>query len=322
MLCILSNTTNPYFNIASEEYLLKSFADDVFMLYINEPSIIVGKHQNTLAEIDYRLVKERGIKVVRRLSGGGAVYHDLGNLNFTFIRNGSDGKLVDFRGFTQPIVNLLGELGVKAKFEGHNSLNIDGKKFSGNAEHIFKNRVMHHGTLLFDTDMQTLADVLYVNTNRFADTAVKSVRAKTTNLSEHLSPHFTIDRFAALLMEFMQRTFLESNIYQFSKDDKEAIESLIAEKYSKWDWNFGYSPSYTFSRTLLLSGELVEMEVRVERGVISGIQFPQWFWNLPYIQSLSTTLRGVKHNEDDVVKVLVALKLPDADYQSLFNSLF
>lgn len=322
MLCIQSNTTNPYFNIASEEYLLKSFADSVFMLYINEPSVIVGKHQNTLAEIDYHLVKERGIKVVRRLSGGGAVYHDFGNLNFTFIRNGSDGKLVDFRGFTQPIVDLLGELGVNAKFEGHNSLNIDGKKFSGNAEHIFKNRVMHHGTLLFDTDMQILAEILYVNLNRYSDVAVKSVRAKTTNLSKHLPPHFSIDSFASHLMDYVHRKFEGSENYQFSSEDNEAIEKLIATKYSKWDWNFGYSPSYSFVRTLTLFGKLVDVEIGVERGVVSNVNFPEQIRDIPFYSAISNALKGVKHNEDDVAAALTELNLPEADNLSLFNSLF
>lgn len=322
MLCILSNTTNPYFNIASEEYLLKFFADDVFMLYINKPSVIVGKHQNTLAEIDYQLVKEKGIKVVRRLSGGGAVYHDLGNLNFTFIRNGSDGKLVDFRGFTQPIVDLLGELGVNAKFEGHNSLNIDGKKFSGNAEHIFKNRVMHHGTLLFDTDMQTLADILYVNLNRYSDGAVKSVRAKTTNLSEHLPSHFSIESFANHLMGFMHRTFEGSKNYQFSKEDYESIDKLITTKYSKWDWNFGYSPSYSFVRTLTLFGKLVDVEIGVERGVVSHVNFPEQIRDIANYSAISKALKGVKHNEDEVAVALAELNLPETESQSLLNSMF
>ncbi|MDX9846263.1 MAG: lipoate--protein ligase [Tenuifilaceae bacterium] len=322
MLCIQSDTTNPYFNIASEEYLLKSFSEDVFMLYINKPSVIVGKHQNTLAEIDSQLVKQKGINVVRRLSGGGSVYHDFGNLNFTFIRNGSDGKLVDFRGFTQPIVDLLGELGVIATFEGHNSLYVDGKKISGNAEHIFKNRVMHHGTLLFDADMQTLAEVLYVNVNRYSDTAVKSVRAKTANLSEYLPQHFTIESFATLLMDYMLRTTTGSEKYELSRIDHDAIDKLIAEKYSKWDWNFGYSPSYAFSRRVFLNVTFVEVALRVERGVISEIQFPENLLNLPYFKDLSTALMGVKHTEEDVAEALAIIELPEVERQSLLSSLF
>ncbi|PKP36179.1 MAG: lipoate--protein ligase, partial [Bacteroidetes bacterium HGW-Bacteroidetes-15] len=177
MLCIYHRNSNPYFNIASEEHLLKRFTDDIFMLYINSPSVIVGKHQNTMAEVDYHFALENDIKIVRRLSGGGAVYHDHGNLNFCFIRNGKEGALVDFKGFTKPIIEILGKLGVEAKFEGHNSLTINGLKFSGNAEHIFKQRVMHHGTLLFSSDLQALANVLYVSIDKYSDRAVKSVRA-------------------------------------------------------------------------------------------------------------------------------------------------
>ena len=166
MLCVNQTKTDPYFNIASEEYLLKNFDDEIIMLYINEPSVIVGKHQNTLAEINYTLAKQKGLSVIRRLSGGGSVFHDLGNLNFTFIKNGTPGKLVDFKGYTQPIVDALNEIGVNAEFGGHNSLLIGGKKFSGNAEHIYKNRVMHHGTILFSTNLENLAEVLYVSSDR------------------------------------------------------------------------------------------------------------------------------------------------------------
>ena len=136
MICIQDTQTDPYFNLAAEEYVLKNFSDDVFMLWRNDNAIIVGKHQNTLSEINLDYVKEKGIKVVRRISGGGAVFHDLGNLNFTFIRTGEEGNLVDFKRFTLPIIEVLQKMGVDAKFEGRNDLTIEGKKFSGNAEHV------------------------------------------------------------------------------------------------------------------------------------------------------------------------------------------
>lgn len=321
MLCIRHRSTNPYFNIASEEYLLKSFTDDIFMLYINEPSVIVGKHQNTLAEIDYQLVKDRGIEVVRRLSGGGAVFHDLGNLNFTFIRNGKEGKLVDFRGFTKPIIDILREVDVNAQFEGHNSLNIDGKKFSGNAEHIFKNRVMHHGTMLFSTDMQTLADVLYVNSDRFSDSAVKSVRSKTTNLSEHLPKGYTIDDFAGHVMDFVLRTFKAATTFQFTQPDLDAIKNLVTSKYSRWDWNFGYSPSYRFTRTFNMNNEPITIDVAVERGVIKDIQFPYKNED-EYFQQVSYTLKGIMHHESLVYEALKSISPSEEDPSSLMKALF
>ncbi|HRC66441.1 MAG TPA: lipoate--protein ligase family protein, partial [Bacteroidales bacterium] len=148
MFCINNQNTNPYFNLASEEYLLKNYEEDVFMLWRNEPSIIIGKHQNALAEINIEYVKENHIKVVRRITGGGAVFHDLGNLNFTFISNSPNSKpVMNFKKYTQPIVDVLVNLGVDARFEGRNDIVIDGKKISGNAECVYKNRFLHHGTI-------------------------------------------------------------------------------------------------------------------------------------------------------------------------------
>ena len=174
MLCIINTNTKPYFNLAAEDYVLRNFKDDCFMLWRNKPSIIIGKHQNTLAEINLEYVKDNNIDVVRRLSGGGAVFHDLGNLNFTFIKNAKDeGSLVDFKKYIQPILEVLQSLGVNAKFEGRNDIMIDGKKISGNAEHVFKRRVLHHGTLLFLSQIADLSKALKVNPLKYQDNGVK-----------------------------------------------------------------------------------------------------------------------------------------------------
>ena len=183
MLCIKNDNTNPYFNLAAEEYVLRNFKENCFMLWRNRPSIIVGKHQNTLAEINVDYVKEKNIDVVRRLSGGGAVFHDLGNLNFTFIKNAEkEEALVDFKKYVEPVLEVLQHLGVNAKFEGRNDIMIDGKKISGNAEHVFKKRVLHHGTLLFSSQMADLSNALKVNPLKYQDKGGKSVRSRVTNL--------------------------------------------------------------------------------------------------------------------------------------------
>ncbi|PKP15313.1 MAG: lipoate--protein ligase, partial [Bacteroidetes bacterium HGW-Bacteroidetes-22] len=201
MLCIKDSNTDPYFNLAADEYVMKNFKEDCFMLWRNEPSIIVGKHQNTLAEINVDYVKENSIKVVRRITGGGAVFHDLGNLNFTFIRNSEEGAQVDFRKFTQPIIDVLQKIGINAVFEGRNDLTIDGKKFSGNAEHVWKKRTLHHGTLLFSAVITDLSAALKVNPLKFNDKAVKSVRSRVTNISEHLKEKMDVLEFRDRIME-------------------------------------------------------------------------------------------------------------------------
>ncbi|HPX06156.1 MAG TPA: lipoate--protein ligase family protein, partial [Tenuifilaceae bacterium] len=223
MLCIKHPNTDPQFNLAAEEHVLKSFTDDVFMLWRNEPSVIVGKHQNTLAEINLDFIREKQVKVVRRLSGGGAVFHDLGNLNFTFIMNGDEGNLVDFRKFTKPILDVLLKLGIEAKFEGRNDLTIEGKKFSGNAEHVYKNRVLHHGTLLFSSQMADLSEALKVNPLKYQDKAVKSVRSRVTNISEHLKQQMDVEAFRDLIMQHIVEVYPDCVAYDYSTDDLNKI---------------------------------------------------------------------------------------------------
>src|SRR5690606_616070 len=183
MLCISHPYTDPYFNLAVDEYIFKHFDEDCFMLWRNDNAIIVGKHQNTLAEINLDYVQEKNIKVVRRMSGGGAVYHDLGNLNFTFTKTGKERGLVDFKYYTAPILEVLNELGVNAQFEGRNDLLIDGKKFSGNAEYVLKNKVLHHGTILFSSHMPDISGALKANPLKFKDKAVKSIPKPVTNVT-------------------------------------------------------------------------------------------------------------------------------------------
>lgn len=322
MLCIFSNTTNPYFNIASEEHLLKNLSDDVFLLYRNSPSVIVGKHQNTLAEIDYRFAKDNGIEVVRRLSGGGTVYHDLGNVNFTFIRNGEEGALVDFKGFTLPIIQMLAELGVEAVFEGHNSLTIKGQKFSGNAEHIYKKRVMHHGTMLFSTNLEYLARVLYVRLDRYSDKAVKSVRANTTNIIEHIINPLTVEGFASYCFDFMIRKFENTRNYEFSKEDLVAIQKLIKTKYTQWDWNFGYSPSYNFTRELHLQNINLKFNVSIEKGMVSSVEFDGDAKAKSLFSKIATTIIGSRHKPDELKDKLLKSGFNNEEVDNLVYSLF
>ena len=217
MLCITHSSTDPYFNLAAEEYVLKNFPDNCFMLWQNENTIVVGKHQNTLAEINMDYIREKTIKVVRRLSGGGAVYHDLGNLNFTFIMNGHEGHLVDFKKYTLPVIQVLQKLSVDARFQGKNSLTINGKKFSGNAEHIYRKRVLHHGTILFSSLTEDLQLALKVNPLKYKSKAVKSIRSRVTNVKEHLSQDIDLFRFRDMIIEHVLEVFTDSRRHQFSE---------------------------------------------------------------------------------------------------------
>ncbi len=305
MLCITPQITDPYFNIASEEYLLKHFSDDIFLLYCNEPSIIVGKHQNTFAEINYWLVKEKGIKVVRRLSGGGTVYHDAGNLNFCFIRNGQIGSLVDFQKFTQPIVEMLQTMGIPAERSGRNDLIINGLKISGNAEHVFKNRTLHHGTLLISSYLENLKGALQNNAENYHDKAIKSVRSKVTNLQEYLPKDFTIEAFRKRLIEHIFAKFPTIQPYVFSDTDLKSIQELIDQKYSSWEWNFGYSPKFTFKNSGKIDNDIIDIEIDIDKGIIQSISVKL---NNNQVSGIEDILCGVKYNEETIRQKLQQLQ--------------
>lgn len=277
---------------------MKNFSADIFLLYRNEPSVIVGKHQNTLAELDVKFIDEHGITVVRRLSGGGAVYHDLGNLNFTFIKNGTEGKLVDFKGFTKPIIDALSKLGVNAKFQGHNSLMVNGKKISGNAEHVYRKRVMHHGTLLFASNLEILARVLYVDMAKYSDKAVKSVRAVVTNLSDHLPKSMDINSFAEILMHDVKQIFPITEDYFFTESDVNSINHLIDTKYSTWEWNFGYSPVYSMERTIeTMNHGKITIAIRVEKGVIEKMELKGSGIEIGQAEAIRFFFEGKPHHQ-------------------------
>ena len=303
MLLINNTNTNAYFNLAMEEYFLKNTNEDIFLLWQNENSIIVGKNQNTLSEINYDYVKENNIKVVRRLSGGGAVFHDLGNINFTFI-SCNDNSFSDFKKFTMPIVEALKELNVHAEFSGRNDLLIDGQKFSGNAQYNYKNKVMHHGTLLFSSEINNLSNALKVKPSKFQGKSVKSVKSRVTNISSHLDKKMTVLEFKDYLMDFINKRDENSHFYELNDKDVESINKLVEEKYSTWEWNFGYSPKYSLYNELKYPGGNVEFSLDVHDGLIKDIKFFGDFFGKEDISFIENKLRNVKHNEYSIKSAL------------------
>lgn len=314
MLCIHNTSNEPYFNQATEEYLLKNFEEDIFMLWQNNNAIIVGKHQNTLAEINLETVNEKQIKVVRRLTGGGAVFHDMGNLNFTFIMNyGEAAPEIDFKKYTRPIIAVMAELGIKAEFSGRNDILIDGQKFSGNAEHIFhqKRRVLHHGTLLFASEIADLSAALKVNPLKFEDKAVKSVRSRVTNISSHLKTPISVEEFREMVMNHIVNIYKDAKPYVLNGEDKIAIQNLANEKYSQWHWNYGYSPKYAFQKGIKTPGGHLEVHLDVDKGLIQAIKIYGDFFAKKEIDEVEAFLIGKEHRQESVLQALQSIHSSD-----------
>lgn len=317
MLIIESTTDNAFFNIATEEYLLLNYpTEEIFLLYVNAPSIIVGKFQNTLAEINLDYVRENNIKVVRRMSGGGAVYHDLGNLNFSFHVPHEDQDFMDFSQFTQPVVDLLNSLDVNAELIGRNDLLIDGKKFSGNAKLLRHGKIVQHGTILINSEMEILANALKVNPLKFIDKATKSTRARVTNLIEYLPENTNTEVFKNQLIEFMLKNNPKAKKYVFTEEENRKIQALVDSKYKTWDWNFGFSPDYEFKRAIKTPAGFIESHIDVERGgnIIKIKIFGDFFASRP-IEEFEKLFIDQSHNIEIIREIL-----SETDLQSYFGN--
>lgn len=289
-------TTDPAHNLAMEQYVFDSLPRDraYFMLWQNDNAIIIGKYQNTLAEINQPFVEQHGIRVVRRLSGGGAVYHDLGNLNFTFITDAGDARELDLKLFCLPVVRALERIGIHAEVNGRNDITIDGKKFSGNAQYLKNGRVMHHGTIMFDSDLSVVEQALRVDPSKIQAKGIKSVRSRVTNVRSYLPQDTSLLEFRSLLLEsILSETPGEE--YILSAQDLAAVEALREQRYAAWDWNYGASPICTLMKKQRFDGcGCIEVYLSVSKGLIDGVEFRGDFFSTSDLGELSEKLIGLR----------------------------
>lgn len=309
MLYIENERTDPYWNLALEEYLLKNSSQEFFILWQNNPSIIVGRNQNTVSEINAEYVREHSIPVVRRLTGGGAVFHDLGNLNYTFIVNDSESFGFDFEKYTAPILEVLHHLSVNAELSGRNDLTIDGKKFSGNSQYRYRGRLLHHGTLLFSSNLPDISSALKVNPSKFERKGIKSVRSRVTNISEHLNTPLTLAEFKNLITTNIKSSLREFEVYSLSEQELTSISSLEKEKYSTWEWNYGASPAYNITNRKKFSAGSVEIFMTVAEGMIRGIHIYGDFFGECEIQDIENSLADLPYEKTAIRKQLFEFEL-------------
>ncbi|RPI44293.1 MAG: lipoate--protein ligase [Bacteroidetes bacterium] len=309
MLCISSPFTDPYFNLASEEFLLKHYTDAIFLLYRNQPAIVIGKHQNALAEINLEYVRTNRIAVARRISGGGAVYHDPGNVNFAFITTGREGELVDYRKYTAPVISALWSLGLEVRMGDRHELLLNGLKISGTASHVFKHRVLHHGTLLFSARMDALSGSLRAGRSHFLDRAVHSIPSRVTNIRDHLVEKIDVKDFQAILFRHILMTMEDARPHHYSEQDLNSIQNLRDSRYSTWEWNFGYSPRYEFSKSHSSGAGKFTLHMNVEKGIIRQINIEGEFSGDAGI--LQEFITGTIHDPETIRTKLSEIRVGD-----------
>lgn len=309
---------DPHVNLAFEEYALRHFdaGDSYLLFYVNDPSIIIGRNQNTLEEINDSYVRENGIHVVRRLSGGGAVYHDHGNLNYSFITDTAQDRLSNFEHFVGPVVDVLRDLGVPAEISGRNDIVVNGRKISGNAQFSTGKRMFSHGTLLFDSELDEVTRALDVKMTKLESKGHKSVRSRVANISEFLDEPMDVQSFRQRLLDGLIEA-RDLSVVSPSEEQWREIEALADERYRTWDWNFGASPDFNVHRVERFDA-IGEVDVRLEvvDGFIEEASIYGDFLGHGDVETVENALTGTRYTEE-----AVHAALDPVDTRAIFGGL-
>jgi lipoate---protein ligase len=310
--------TDPRVNLAIEEYALKNLdVNETYLLfYINEPSIIIGKNQNTIEEINTKYVEENGIHVVRRLSGGGAVYHDLGNLNFSFITKDDGESFHNFKKFTEPVIQALKKLGVNAELSGRNDILVEGRKISGNAQFSTRGRMFSHGTLLFNSEIDAVVSALNVKKDKIESKGIKSIRSRVANISEFLTEPMTIHEFKQILLRYIFNTDGEIPAYKLTEADWKEIHRISEERYKNWEWNYGKSPKFNLQHAHRFPIGQIDVRLEVNKGIIENCKIYGDFFGVGDVRDIEQLLTGIRYSKQEIEKAL-----KDINIQTYFGNI-
>ncbi len=296
------------YNLALYEYILRYWKQGSYLIiFENKNSIIVGRHQNTFAEVNQNFVDAHDVAVVRRIAGGGAVYHDEGNINVVFITDKRD-KLNQFQAFTAPIIEALREMGVPAEFKGRNDIVADGKKISGNTQVAFKDRIMHGGSVLFDTDLDALGAALTPSAKKTASKGVQSIRQRVRNIK----PYLDLDKnaFKARLAKKLLGHPLDACLETLDEEDMRAINTIRRNRYDRWEWNYGRSPASSVVKEARFKGGLIEIHLKLKKGRIQGMEIFGDFFTRRDLAPLKNAFRGAPY-EKKAVDAIIKRRPPE-----------
>lgn len=303
-----THSTDPAYNLAFEEYVLTNYRDgNILILWQNDNAVIIGRNQNTAEEINQFFVDQHSIHVIRRNTGGGAVYHDMGNLNYSFIADAESVDKAAIQYFLEPVVQALRDLGLDAECSGRNDILVSGRKVSGTAQQLSKGRLLHHGTLLFDSSPDMISGALNPDPTKFQSKSVKSVRSRVGNIREHLSADMDIHAF----WQHLKTRLLGSDfaLITLSDADFAAIQELKESKYDTWEWNYGKSPKFQMRSKRRFSGGLLDIHLSVAGGCITAIQIFGDFLALSPISDVEAALLGCPYQREGLLTALRDLDL-------------
>ena len=304
-------STNPYYNMAFDEYCLESLPIDepVFFLWQNRPAVIVGFNQEVNTEVNLDYLKENGIDLVRRVTGGGAVYHDLENLNYTIVGRSEDLER-DYPEYASLLAKALQTLGVPATLSGRNDILVEGRKVSGFAKRVCKNRLMVHGTLMYNVDVDVLTHVLNPSTTKLQSKGIASVRSRVANLCEYLPEIPDIQTFSQRLEEILSNNYTDTE-YQLTETELAHIQQLTDKKFATWEWNYGRSPKATLTHSARLACGTVEIHLTLAENRIASCRFGGDFLGNLSATDLESALIDVVYNTESIRERLSSFTISD-----------